>query len=86
MSSSNTISIDHNKAKLKYLLKKLEQRQLSKEEARELKPLLEEWFEESLQKKNTDLVIKISHLLIGLNGYIHSSSDSIADFVKPVLS
>jgi hypothetical protein len=58
----------------------------TRRDARELKPLLKKELERALQKGNTNLVIKISHLLIDLNGYISSSSDSAIDFVKPVTS
>jgi hypothetical protein len=49
------------------------------------KPLLEKELERALQKGNTNLPIKISHMLAGLNRYI-SSSNSIIDFVKSVSS
>jgi hypothetical protein len=90
MSSSptdNTIHIDLDMEKLDQLLEKQENH-FTRQDTMVLKPLLEIEFERALQKENTNLVIKISHMLIGLNGYISSFSDSIVDFVKypPVVS
>jgi hypothetical protein len=82
--------IDLDKETLDRLLGKLERGQwISKEEAKELKILLEKELDRALDKGNTNLAIKISSLLIGLNGYV-SSIDSVVDSssvnVKPVLS
>jgi len=51
--SSNTIPVDLYREKLHVLLGKLEKRQITKDEARELKPLLEKEMNEALKESDT---------------------------------
>ena len=79
--SYNTIFIDLDQARLKYLLKRLRDRELTQEEAIELKPLLEKIWRRALKVGDSETARKVSDTLIGLNGYIQSSS-SFKDFIN----
>jgi hypothetical protein len=79
--SYNAIFIDLDRAKLKYLLKRLRDRELTQEEAIELKPLLEKIWKSALKIGDSETARKVSDTLIGLNGYIRSSS-SFKEFVN----
>jgi hypothetical protein len=68
--SSNTLPIDLDKEKLDHLLQKLENRTLTRDEAKELVPLLEKEWKKALSKEDNNLSMEISSLLIALNAFI----------------
>jgi hypothetical protein len=70
--SYNTLPIDLDKEKLRYLLEKLKTRTLQREEAEELKPLVERiWYDVVKQGNDPDFASEIAQMLIALDGYIH---------------
>ena len=78
--SYNTIPIDLDKEKLVYLLNKFNQKLLTREEAVELKPLIERIWKKALDDDNIELASKMSTMLIALNGYI-SGKVTLSDYV-----
>ena len=78
--NSNTIPIDLDRAKTDYLLERLKQRTLTREQAVELQRLLEIERDRALKRGNTDLAMKLAYFLIGLNGYIAGKFDLKDDF------
>jgi hypothetical protein len=64
------LPIDLNWEKMILLLNRLQTRGLSKEEGIELKPLLEEYYEKAVLKKDRILATKLGIILMGLEGYI----------------
>jgi hypothetical protein len=79
--SYNTIFVDLNRERLKYLLNRLYRNELTREEAIELKPLLEQIWRRTLRMGDTEMARKISDTLIGLNGFIQASLP-LRDFVN----
>jgi len=70
--SYNTLPIDLNREKLRYLLEKLKTRTLQREEAEELIPLVERiWYDVVKQGNDPDFASEIAQMLIALDGYIH---------------
>jgi hypothetical protein len=72
---SNTIPIDLDREVIDRLLAKLEQRTLTREEAKDLQTRLDTRRKYELARGNTKLANKITYILIGLNGYISGSID-----------
>jgi hypothetical protein len=73
--SYNSIPIDLDSEVIDRLLGKLEQRTITREEAADLQRRLEVRRRRELVRGNTDLASKLTHILIGLNGYIYGSVD-----------
>ncbi len=68
MSSIQGFNFD--KEKLDHLLKLFEQGQMSQEQARELKLLLEEIYKKALNKGDLNLARNISSILMTLQGFL----------------
>lgn len=66
----SSLPIDLDWVKMRLLLEKFQNRTLSREEAGELKPLLEKYYKRALIKRDGSLATKLSIMLIGLNGYV----------------
>jgi hypothetical protein len=64
------LPIDLNWEKMISLLERFQERRLSIEEGIELKPLLEQYYEQAVLKKDSNLATKLEIMLIGLDGYI----------------
>lgn len=75
--SYNTLPIDLNKEKLRYLLEKLSNRTLHREEAEELKPLVERIWNDAVKQGDTDFASELAQMLIALDGYIHGRIDLV---------
>ena len=69
--SYNTLPIDLDKEKLRYLLEKLSNRTLQREEAMELKPLVERIWKDAIKQGDPDFASEVAQMLIALDGYIH---------------
>jgi hypothetical protein len=69
--SYNTLPIDLDKEKLRYLLERLSKKILQREEAIELKPLLERIWNDAVRQGDTEFASELAQMLIALNGYIH---------------
>jgi hypothetical protein len=65
-----SIPIDLDWERMILLLNRFEKRKLSKEEAKELEPLVIKYYEKALVKGDRKLMKKLSVILLGLNGYI----------------
>jgi hypothetical protein len=83
--SRNTIPIDLDREVIDRLLVKLEQRTLTREEAKELQRRLEIRRRNELARGNINLANKITYILIGLNGYI-AGSINIQEPPPPIIS
>lgn len=69
--SYNTLPIDLDKEKLRYLLERLSKRILKREEAIELVPLLERISNDAAREGDTEYASEVAKMLIALDGYIH---------------
>lgn len=69
--SYNTLPIDLDKEKLRYLLERLSNRTLQREEAVELQPLLGRVWKDAIKQGDPDFATEIGQMLIALDGYIH---------------
>jgi hypothetical protein len=68
--SYNTIPIDLDKEKLRYLLDKLSRRVLRRDEAVQLKPLLEKGWNDAVKHGDTKFALEIAQVVVALDGYI----------------
>jgi hypothetical protein len=69
--SYNTLPIDLDKEKLRYLLVRLSKRILQREEAVELQPILEKIRKDAIKQGDPDFASEIAQMIIALDGYIH---------------
>lgn len=70
--SYNTLPIDLDKEKLRYLLERLSKRILQREEAVELQPLLQSLWKDVIKRgTDPDFASEIAQMLVALDGYIH---------------
>ena len=69
--SLNTFPIDLDKEKLRDLLRRLSKGILQREEAEELKPLLERIWNDAIGQGDTSLASKLAEMIIALDSYIH---------------
>lgn len=66
----SAIRIDLDWAKMRLLLGKFQNRTLSRNEASELKPLLERYYKWAVIRRDGPLVTKLNIMLAGLNGIV----------------
>jgi hypothetical protein len=66
----SAIRIDLDWAKMRLLLEKFQNGKLSRNEASELKPLLEKYYRKAVMKRDGPLATKLSIMLAGLNGIV----------------
>jgi hypothetical protein len=69
------LPIDLDWEKMTFLLQRLQERRLSRDEGRELKPLLQKYYEQAVLKKDRSLEVKLKIMLIGLDGYVSGESE-----------
>ena len=77
--SYNTLPIDVDKEKLRYLLDKFSNGTLHREEAKELIPLLERIFNGAARKGDKEFASKVAEMIIALNGYVQERIGLVDD-------